>query len=134
MAYEVKTRLGSVKRALQETAAPVEGLMADELSMESRLNGILRSLQGDGTLRSRNENSPPSISERVNGIVDDERMSTSPPTQTHRDAYAIASEELASELQKLRTLVEVDLAKLEKGMEAAGSPWTPGRLPEWKPE
>jgi hypothetical protein len=26
----------------------------------------------------------------------------------------------------------VDLAKLEKEMEAAGAPWTPGRLPEWQ--
>jgi hypothetical protein len=23
------------------------------------------------------------------------------------------------------------LAKLEKDMEAAGAPWTPGRVPEW---
>ena len=23
------------------------------------------------------------------------------------------------------------LAKLEKDMEAAGAPWTPGRMPEW---
>jgi len=24
------------------------------------------------------------------------------------------------------------LAKLEKDMEAAGAPWTPGRVPEWQ--
>jgi hypothetical protein len=34
-------------------------------------------------------------------------------------------------LGKLRTLVDTDLAKLEKDMEAAGAPWTPGRVPEW---
>jgi hypothetical protein len=28
-------------------------------------------------------------------------------------------------------LVEVDLATLEKDMEAAGAPWTPGRVPLW---
>jgi hypothetical protein len=28
-------------------------------------------------------------------------------------------------------LVDVDLAKLERDMEAAGAPWTPGRVPEW---
>jgi hypothetical protein len=32
----------------------------------------------------------------------------------------------------LHTLVEVDLTKLEKDMEAAGAPWTPGRVPEWQ--
>jgi hypothetical protein len=34
-------------------------------------------------------------------------------------------------LAKLRTLAEVDLVKLEKDMEAAGAPWTPGRVPVW---
>jgi hypothetical protein len=34
-------------------------------------------------------------------------------------------------LAKLRTLVEGDLVKLEKALEAAGAPWTPGRVPEW---
>ncbi len=33
---------------------------------------------------------------------------------------------------QLRQLIEVDLQRLEKQMEAAGAPWTPGRIPEWK--
>jgi len=37
-------------------------------------------------------------------------------------------------LEKLRTLVEVDLVNLEKALDAAGAPHTPGRIPEWKPE
>jgi len=32
----------------------------------------------------------------------------------------------------LRTLVEVDLTRLEKSMEEAGAPHTPGRIPEWR--
>ena len=59
-------------------------------------------------------------------------MSTSRPTQTHQQQYQIATDDFAVELKKLRTLVQVDLTKLEKEMEAAGSPWTPGRLPEWR--
>ncbi|MBI3789189.1 MAG: hypothetical protein HY276_13170, partial [Ignavibacteriales bacterium] len=86
------------------------------------------------TRRSRSESSPVSINERVNNIVDDERMSTAKPTQTHLDAYAIAGEDFSRELAKLRTLVETDLMNLEKAMEAAGAPWTPGRIPEWKQE
>ena len=30
-----------------------------------------------------------------------------------------------------RSQAELDLAKLEKDMEAAGAPWTAGRVPEW---
>jgi hypothetical protein len=36
-------------------------------------------------------------------------------------------------LSQLKQLIEVDLSKLEKQLEAGGAPWTPGRVPEWKP-
>ncbi len=134
VANEVKSRLGSIKRALQETAAPVDNLITEELSIESRLTTILRNLQGDNTLRSRNENSPVSIGDRISRSVDDGRTSTSRPTQTDIDAYTMSAESFGKELEKLHALVDVDLAGLEKAMERAGSPWTPGRMPEWKQE
>jgi hypothetical protein len=34
---------------------------------------------------------------------------------------------------KLRKLIETDLKAIEKQLDAAGAPYTPGRLPEWKP-
>jgi len=58
--------------------------------------------------------------------------STADPTQTMKDQYRITGEELEPQLEKLRQLVEKDLMKLETEMEAAGAPWTPGRIPVWK--
>ena len=75
---------------------------------------------------------PSSISERVFSIVGEQRMSTSRPTQTQVDDYNAAAQEFQQALGSLRSLIEGDLAKLEKAMEAAGAPWTPGRIPEWK--
>jgi photosystem II stability/assembly factor-like uncharacterized protein len=126
------TRLEQIKRALDHTpsAEPKWKDMARDL--EKRNREILRALRGDVALRARNENTPISIAERVNGIVDAERLSLARPTQTQRDAYAIASQEFSQELGKLRTLMDVDLRKLEKALDLAGAPWTPGRLPEWK--
>jgi hypothetical protein len=134
MVGELKNRLVSIKRALNETASSVDNLVSDALSLETRLNVIIRNFRGDQTKRSRNENSQLSISDRVNKAVYDMSSSTSRPTQTVQDAYIIANDDFTIELQKLRTLVEVDLPKLEKAMEAAGAPWTSGRLPEWKGE
>jgi hypothetical protein len=59
-------------------------------------------------------------------------MSTVRPTQTQIDQYTAAVQEFETTLTQLRQLIEVDLAKLEKEMEAAGAPWTPGRIPERK--
>jgi len=97
-----------------------------------RKNEILKSLSGDATLRGRNLNLPASINERVGEIVGGQRMSTARPTQTQIDLYAHAAAEFEGTLSSLRQLIEVDLARLEKQMEAAGAPWTPGRIPEWK--
>ena len=59
---------------------------------------------------------------------------TSAPTATQRRNYDIAAQEFKPVLEKLRTLVLVHLKKLEDDAEAAGAPWTPGRVPDWKPE
>jgi hypothetical protein len=48
------------------------------------------------------------------------------------DQYAAAAAEFEGTLTRLRQLIESDLQRLEKQMEAAGAPWTPGRIPEWK--
>jgi hypothetical protein len=68
----------------------------------------------------------------VGDIVGSQRMSTARPTQTQIDQYTAAAQEFETALNQLRQLIEGDLAKLEKQMEAAGAPWTPGRIPEWK--
>jgi photosystem II stability/assembly factor-like uncharacterized protein len=131
-ANQMKTRMGLIKRAIQETPAADAKLSQDALAIEQRLNDILRALRGDIAARARNENTPPSIVDRVNTIVNEQRMSTSRPTQTQTEHYAIAGKDFEQALAQLRTLVEGDLARLEKTMEAAGAPWTPGRIPEWK--
>jgi photosystem II stability/assembly factor-like uncharacterized protein len=129
---QLKTRLGLIKRALHETPTAEAKLTADASSIEKRANEILRALRGDTALRQRQEILPSSIIERVSTIVSDQRMSTSAPTQTQKDHYADAANEFEQVLGQLRSLIEGDLARLEKAMEAAGAPWTPGRIPEWK--
>ncbi|MBK9707800.1 MAG: glycosyl hydrolase [Acidobacteria bacterium] len=131
-ANELRTNLATAKRALMETPAASEKLVDEVVGIDRRLNEILKALRGDSVLRARQETLPPSISERVNGIVGDQRMSTSRPTQTHITAYGIAAADFDVELKKLRTLIEVDAAKLEKSLEAIGAPWTSGRLPVWQ--
>lgn len=131
-ANEVKNRITQMKRALHETPAETNNLRSSLANVETKVNEILMALRGDMTARQRNENSAPSISQRVNGILGDTRMSTSLPTQTHRNAYDIASGELTTVLSSLRSIIDTDLKKIEQEMEKTGAPWTPGRFPEWK--
>jgi hypothetical protein len=128
---EVESRLKAIREALREAPAVEQqlGAVADVLQQGNR--EILRALRGDVEVAKRSENVPSSINDRVSSVMDGERFSLAKPTQSHVDSYNIAAAEFAEQLAKLRTLVEVDLSKLEKDMEAAGAPWTPGRVPEW---
>lgn len=132
VANALKPRLAAIKRAIAETPSLPERLQEDATVLDKRTNEILRVLRGDSAARQRNMNTPPSISERVGYIVGSQRMSTASPTQTQLNQYSAAAQEFGAVLAQLHQLIEVDLAKLEKQLEAAGAPWTPGRIPEWK--
>jgi photosystem II stability/assembly factor-like uncharacterized protein len=126
------TRLAQDKQALDQTPSIEKKWQAYVRDLEKRTREIHRDLVGDQVMRAHNEGTPPSTVERIEGIVGSQRNSLSAPTQTQREAFRIASEEVTGELARLRQVIEVDLPKLEKVLDAAGAPWTPGRLPQWK--
>ena len=131
-AQDVQSRLKTIREALKQTPAADKQLTAVADSIEQRDREILRALRGDIEMAKRNEPIPTAIDERVSGIMEGERFSLAKPTQSNVDSYNIAASEFSDQLTKLHALVDVDLAKLEKDMEAAGAPWTPGRVPEWQ--
>ncbi len=131
-ANALKPRLILIRRALIDTPSAGDKLLDDASALDKRTNDILRALRGDTALRARNINLPPSINERVGNIVGAQRLSTARPTQTQVNQYTAAAQDFEQTLAQLRQLIEGDLARLEKQMEAAGAPWTPGRIPEWK--
>jgi photosystem II stability/assembly factor-like uncharacterized protein len=130
-AHEVDERLKSIRDALHDTPAAGTQLDAAEEAIRQKNRLILRALRGDAEMQKRNEPVASSINDRIEAIMEGERFSLARPTQSHLDDYNIAAGEFAEQLSKLHVLVEDDLVKLEKDMEAAGAPWTPGRVPEW---
>jgi photosystem II stability/assembly factor-like uncharacterized protein len=128
---DLEARLKAIRTALHEAPTIEKELGVTADTLEQRNLEILRVLRGDQELAKRNEPVPSSINDRVNSIMEGERFALTKPTQTHLDAYNIAASEFTEALAKLHALVVVDFARLEKDMEAAGAPWTPGRVPEW---
>jgi photosystem II stability/assembly factor-like uncharacterized protein len=131
-ANALRPRLAAIKRAINETPSLPHRLQEDATALERRTNEILRALSGDSAARQRNMNTPPSINDRVGYVINVQRMSTARPTQTQHAQYNAAAQDFEAVLGQLRQLIETDLSRLEKQLEAAGAPWTPGRIPEWK--
>ena len=130
-ANELATRLERIKRTLDQTPGVDAKWKEVVRKMEGKNRDILRALRGDNVLRERNENPPPSIADRIGFVTGAQRNALQRPTGTQRESYEIASYELQQELAKLRSLIEMELRPLERVLDAAGAPWTPGRLPEW---
>lgn len=126
-ANTLKTNLASMKRALYETPGAPTSLINTATDLEKRNDEVLRQLRGDTVLRAHDENTPPSISERVTGIIDSQRMSTAAPTGTQTQDFEISQTAFAGVLQQLKQLTEVEAKKLEQALEELGAPYTPGR-------
>jgi len=134
VADETQNRIAYLRKAVLETPDADPVLLGALHDAQQRLDGLLTKLRGDQTRRKRDEPSMPSINERVEGIVGSQWNTTSAPTQTAHDAYRYAGGEFTGVLAELRQLIEQDVAGIEQKLEAAGAPWTPGRIPTWKPE
>jgi hypothetical protein len=132
-ATEARARLEAIRRAVDATPALSPKLHEQTLALEKQLDDINLALRGDAIWRAHNEGTPASIAEHVQGAASPLRGTTGHPTKTAMEQYQIASDELGAQIPKLRKLLETDIKALEKQLDAAGAPPTPGRLPDWKP-
>ncbi|MEM1245127.1 MAG: glycosyl hydrolase [Acidobacteriota bacterium] len=131
-AGEADNRLRHLIEALDDTPG-IDGTLGDEArELKQRLADLRIPLQGDATIARRGGSTPPSLLGRIGKIVGGSWNSTSAPTGTHLENYRIAAEAFETWLPQLSLLIERDLVELERKAEAAGTPWTPGRVPRWQ--
>jgi hypothetical protein len=131
-AAEAGTRLNAIRRAIDATPSLSPKLREEAIKLERQLNEINMALNGDRVWRATNEGTAASISEHAQAAASPTRGTTGRPTKTAMEQYQIASDALTLEIPKLRKLYETDIKALEKQLDAAGAPPTPGRLPDWK--
>jgi hypothetical protein len=129
---ELSTRTQSLGRAVDETPAAGAQLSTDVRNVERELRDMREALSGDPTLGRRQEPTPPSLLGRLQVLTQTTR-SLDAPTATQQHQYDIVSGEFARLSTRLRAIVDTDLKRVETSAEAAGVPWTSGRMPEWRP-
>ncbi|HEX7283528.1 MAG TPA: hypothetical protein VF239_15835, partial [Vicinamibacterales bacterium] len=127
LANNLRTKTQAMQRALVDSPADIK-MLDQARQFDQRVVAILRALRGDETLRGLESGDPTSIQDRVNSAVQGARGLTGAPTGTQQRNYQIANEDLTAQINALRTL-EGELRKFEQQLEAAGVPYTPGRVP-----
>src|SRR5205814_339941 len=123
-----------LRKALDDAPSPAAVALRGEAAQAiDRLRDISTTLNGDVEIRRHEEPTAPSLSDRIDRVVGGSWTSTSKPTATHQRAYEIASTSLTRVIADLRGTLDA-LRALGDRAEAAGASWTPGRVPDWKPE
>ncbi|HEX5760883.1 MAG TPA: glycosyl hydrolase [Thermoanaerobaculia bacterium] len=133
-AGEAQVRIDHIKKALLDTPEADPKLGEEARAIEAGLEDLQAALTGDPVRSRYNEPVPSAIVDRVQTVVSGHWSVSSPATASHRESYRIASQEFGPVLERLRKLIEEDLHGLESKLEAAGAPWTPGRVPRWTAE
>jgi hypothetical protein len=127
---ETLTRVGFLKRAIDEAPSADTSLAYRVRVLENQLRDARESLTGDPTLARRNEASPPALQGRLQGAIGNAwTLSLGALNASDQAQIEIVRREFDAVLARVRQLVDVDLKTLEQAAESAGVAWTSGRIP-----
>ena len=121
-------RIPYLRRALQDTPQAPADLFVRLEELAAELENLRLRLQGDRIRDRWEEPSVPSILGRLWTIAGGHWGTRQAPTVTQQESLQVAQAEFSRVKEDLKTLLEQSLPALEAELEAAGAPWTPGRL------
>ena len=129
---DAQNRVKHLRGALMSISAPSGDFVPAISALDQKLAQLNEELYGDNVRRRLDQPVQESIYGNFNNAYYDGYGSTSEPTAAMRAQLAEAEERFGPWLDQLKQLVNNDLKELEKKLEAAGAPYTPGRLPDWR--
>ncbi len=122
-----RERLRHMRAALVETPRADPALFGRMDELVASLDDLQVRLSGDPARQRLSQSMSPSIRGRVGQVIGGHWPTRQAPTATQRSSLELASEGFEMLSGELSELIEVDLARLEADLAAAGAPWTPGR-------
>ena len=124
---ETNTKLKYFKAAIKRSELSYGALSKSVFDIENKLKDIDVLLNGDPIKTKLDISQPKSPVARIGTIGYEQKYSTSAPTKTHKDSYAIAKAEILDIKQRVETIFNIDVKQLEETLIKSGAPYTPGR-------
>ncbi len=131
---DLRSKLGAVKASIMQAQQETAPQILKVRQLEVRLTQMKRAFSGDEVISRRNDIAPSGILTRLNSLTESFFSSFADPTPTQKKAYSIAADEFDVQYQELKKIAETEIPALYKEMNAAGAPYIPGQLPEWRKE
>jgi hypothetical protein len=127
----LQAKLPYLEQAVVTVGAPQENWLAEISSVTVDLREIDEQFNGDRLLLMDEGQSRMSLKGRTDMIVASLWTTTSAPTGTFERAYREARDAFGDVVTALEQ-VDARIGRLEDELEAAGAPYTPGRMPVWE--
>lgn len=129
---ELDKRIKHIKHAIQTYPGANLAWMAELKALEQNSHNLRLAMWGDNHKSKRDVETIPGTAIRVENIVWNTWYSTSDPTSTNKEQYALANEEYTA-IRKGLDELKAGVEALEAKLDSKGVPYTPGR-PNWKEE
>ena len=128
---ELSGKLARIKQALASLPGG-SALTGKAAAVAKKLDEVIFAIRGLEPKASDEEIPPAAMPlwTRLSNIIYNQYATTSEPGKTQEEGVRIIKEELAPVLLMLKAVAGEDLPFLEKELDAAKAPWTPGRLLE----
>lgn len=123
---EINNQVRHMEQAILQADADHKALFEALVAFKKKLYALQVALSGDGIASQLDQDMPPTVSFRISMLEGEQLNTTSTPTASHRKSYEITVKQLTPILEQLDTIVTQDLVQLQKQLEAAGAPYTPG--------
>jgi photosystem II stability/assembly factor-like uncharacterized protein len=128
---ETARRIAGIQDALMRSTLAEPDLVRDADALRRKLEQLRERLSGNTERRLFGDEGLPSVTDRLRVAQRGNSASTYGPTPTHRRSMEIAETLFDGVREELRRMVDTDLPALERRLDDAGAPWTPGRgVPE----
>ena len=124
---ESRNKVKHIKASIKRAEQPFETLYAEVMAIEQQLDEVQLGMYGDPVKRRLDIDQPLPPANRLRSIGFEQKYSTATPTQTHRDSYAIAKEEIMVFYKKMQQIYNEEIKALEQKLINSGAPYTPGR-------
>ncbi|MFT5245048.1 MAG: photosystem II stability/assembly factor-like uncharacterized protein [Psychroserpens sp.] len=124
---ETNTKLKYIKAAIKRSEQPFGELTKSVIAIENKLKQIRLELYGDSLKSKLDISQVQSPANRIGLIGYEQKYSTSAPTKTHKDSYAIAKGEIVVLKKRVEAVFNVDIKQLEDKLIKSGAAYTPGR-------
>ncbi len=124
---KTEEQLAAVRRVIERSPELDPALLNEVRRLELMILDIKEKFDGDPTRARRNEAAYPGFMGRLRTMMFGAMGSFEGPTTTHMRQYDIVRDEFEQALAMIRKLVDEEIPALNRKLDEAGAPWTPGR-------